>query len=53
MIPIDLVIKLSKVKVTETVDMLVYRPTLVWMINRHGIDKVSSNLTQTFVFECG
>ena len=52
MIPINFEINLSKVKVTEIVDMLVYRPNLVRMISRNITDIVSSNLTQTFVLEC-
>ena len=48
MIPIDFEINLSKVKVTETINMLVYRLNLVLMITRHGIDKGSSNLAQSY-----
>ena len=52
MIPIDFEINLSKVKVSEIVDMLVCKPKIVRMINRQRIDRVSSNLTQTFFLEC-
>ena len=52
MILIDFEINLSKVKVTETINMLVCRSNLVWMITRHEIDIGSSNLAQTFVLEC-
>ena len=40
----------SKVKVTVTVNILIYRPNLVRMISRHRIDLGSSNLEKTFVF---
>ena len=51
MIPIDFEINLSKVKVTETVSMLVYRQNLVCMITRHGLTQVCQ-IWQTCVLEC-
>ena len=38
MIPIDFEVNWSKVKVTVTVNILIYRPNLVWMITRRRID---------------
>ena len=41
----------SKVKVTVTVNMMIYRPNPVWMKTRHRIDLGLSNLVQIWVSE--
>ena len=52
MIPIDFEVNWSKVKVTVTVNILMYRPNFVRMITRHRIDLGLSNIVNTLVLEC-